>query len=227
MRFVFSEKLFELVSNMKISRFIMIIYNSRNWESLSTLISPDAIIFSRALTCSIIFHIASCRFPVGFSLGSLDGFILGTYDGTELGSPYGSNEGTTYVKLEGLLLYAWLGYIYGLELGISVGNELGLSDGRVLGTTLGSLDGLSLGTYDGTVLSFLELSNEVIVEVNLEGLLLCDWLGFLGGLKIGIDDDNALWLWDGEPLGTTLVDLYGLSLGTYGGTELGCSEDST
>ena len=50
--FFSSENLFTLVSNMQISRFNLIIYNSRNWAASYNLISPDARIFFRDLTCS-------------------------------------------------------------------------------------------------------------------------------------------------------------------------------
>ena len=85
MGFIFSEKLFTLVSNMQISRFNLIIYNFCNWSASSTLISRYAIIFSRGLTCSSVFRLSFCRSLTCFSLGALDGFTLGTYDSTELG----------------------------------------------------------------------------------------------------------------------------------------------
>ena len=85
MGFIFSEKLFTLVSNMQISRFNLIIYNFCNWSDSSTLISRYAIIFSRDLTCPSFVLLSSCRYPTCCSLGALDLFTLSTYDGTELG----------------------------------------------------------------------------------------------------------------------------------------------
>ena len=84
MGFIFSGKLFTLVSYMQISRFNLIIYNICNWSASSTLISRYAIIFSMALNCSSVVRISSCRNPTCCSLGYLDGFTLDTYDGTEL-----------------------------------------------------------------------------------------------------------------------------------------------
>ena len=80
------------------------VYNFCNCASSSTLISPDAILFYRALTCSSVVQIFSCRYQTCFSLEDRDGFTIGTYDSTELGSPEGSTEITTGVNLEGLLL---------------------------------------------------------------------------------------------------------------------------
>ena len=215
-----SEKCFTLVSNMQILRFNLIMYNSHNWAASSTLISPDAIILYRALTCSSVAHRFSCRSPTFCSIVALYGSTLGTYDGIELISPEGSTEGTTGGNLETLLLGAWIGYLDGLELGTNVGNELGLYYGKVLGTTLGALGELSLGTYDYKVLIYLEGSTEGIAQGNFEGLLIGNWLGSLDELGIDTDDGNALWLWYGKTIGTTLGDMYGLPLGTYDFTEL-------
>ena len=85
MGFIFSEKLFTLVSNKQISRFNLIIYNVCNWSASSTLISSYAIIFSRSLTCSNAVRFSSFGDPNCCSLGDLYGFTLGTYDGIELG----------------------------------------------------------------------------------------------------------------------------------------------
>ena len=82
---------------MQISRFNLIIYNSRNLAASYTLISPDAIIFFRALTCSSDVRLSYCRSLTYCSLGALDGFTLVTYDGT------GSPEGSTEVTVEGNL----------------------------------------------------------------------------------------------------------------------------
>ena len=125
------------------------------------------------------------------------------------------------------MLGDWLGSLDWLELGKSFGNGIGFYYWKVLGTTLGYQDGLSFGTYDDTVLIYSEDSTELITEGNLEGLLLGDWLGYLDGLDLGTDDGNALWFWDGKPLGTSLGALGVLPLVIYGGTELGRSEGST
>ena len=79
-----SKKLFTLVFNMKISGFNLIIYNFCNWSYSSTLISCYAIIFSRALNCSISVFLSSCRVLNFCLLVALYGLRLGTYGGTEL-----------------------------------------------------------------------------------------------------------------------------------------------
>ena len=83
--FLFSEKLFTLVSNMQISRFNLIIYNFCNWSASSTLIYRYAIISPRDLTCRSVFRVYSCRALTCCPCGALDGFTLGTYDATEIG----------------------------------------------------------------------------------------------------------------------------------------------
>ena len=85
MRFIFSEKLFTLVSNMQISRRNLIIYNFYNWSDSFTLIYRYSIIFFRALTYSSAVRLYSCIAPTFCSLGDLDGFAFGTYDVTEIG----------------------------------------------------------------------------------------------------------------------------------------------
>ena len=57
--------------------------------------------------------------------------------------------------------------------------------------------------------------------------MLGSWLVDLDAIELGIDDSNALWFWDDKPLGKTIGALDGFPLGTYDGTELGCSEVST
>ena len=89
---------------MQISRFDLIIYNSCHWAASSAYFSPDVIISSRALTCSIVVRLYYYRDPTCCSIGALDGLTIGTYDGTELGSPEGLTEGTTCGNLEGFLL---------------------------------------------------------------------------------------------------------------------------
>ena len=73
----------------------MRIYNYYNCSNHSTLIYPDVIITSRALTCSNVVHIYSCRALACCSLWTLYGFTIGEYDGTEIGSPEGSTDITT------------------------------------------------------------------------------------------------------------------------------------
>ena len=51
-------------------------------------------------------------------------------------------------------------------------------------------------------------------------MLIGAWLGSLDGLELGINVVNELGLYDGKVIGTTLVDLYGLSLSTYDVTVL-------
>ena len=63
------------------------IYNFCNWAASSTLISPDTIIFSRDLTCSISVRLSSCIHLNCFSLGDPYGFTIVTYDGTYIVSP--------------------------------------------------------------------------------------------------------------------------------------------
>ena len=121
---------------MQILRFSLIVYESCNWETSSTLISPDAIIFSRALTFSSVVRVSYCRDPTYCSLGALDLFTLGTYDGTDIGSTEGSTQLTTGGNNEGLLLGYFLGYIN--KLGKKI-NELELSYGKFLGRTLGDM----------------------------------------------------------------------------------------
>ena len=101
---------FALVSNMKIPRFDLIIYNSCNWSDLSYLISPGKIIFSRALTCSSAVCLYFCRVPTSCSLVALDGFTLGTYDCTKLGSPEWST--VVFLVLYSFVLYYFMLYSF-------------------------------------------------------------------------------------------------------------------
>ena len=73
------------------------------------------------------------------------------------------------------------------------------------------------------MLRFLEVSTEEISEGNIEGLFLGTWLGSLGVIKLVTYDSNALLLWYGKQLGTTLGPLDGSPLGTYDSTDLGLS----
>ena len=78
-------------------------HNHCNCAASSTLISPDAIIFSRDLTGSSVVLVYFCRSLTCGLLGALDIFALITYDSTDLGSPEGSTEGTIYGSLDELL----------------------------------------------------------------------------------------------------------------------------
>ena len=133
---------YHLVSNMQISRFNLIIYNSCNWAASFTLISPVAITFFSYLACSSVVRLSYCISPSCCSHGALCGFMLDTYDGTERGSTNGSFEITTGGNLEGLLLRDWLVSLDGLDIVTNFGNELGISDGKVLVRALRSLFGI-------------------------------------------------------------------------------------
>ena len=120
---------------MQIPRLNLIIYNYHNQADLSTLISTDEMIFSKALTCSRVVRLSSCRYSIFYSFGDMYGLRLGSYDCTDIGSPKVSNEGTTCGKLMSLFLGDWIGPLCGLEIGKSFGNKIWFSDAKVLGKT--------------------------------------------------------------------------------------------
>ena len=72
------------------------------------------------------------------------------------------------------------------------------------------MDGFTLSIYDGIELVSPEVSIEGTKVENLEGLLICDWIGSIYVFELGTDVGNELVLSDGKMLGTTLGDIYGL-----------------
>ena len=77
------------------------------------------------------------------------------------------------------------------------------------------LDEFKLVTYDGTELGSPKGSNKGTIGANLEGLFLGDRLGYLDGINIVTNDVNELEFSYGKVLGTTLGDMYGISIGIY------------
>ena len=58
-----------------------------------------------------------------------------------------------------------------------------------------------------------EGSTEVIAEGKLEGLLLCALLGAVDVFEILNNKNTEVGLFDGKPIGTTIGDLDGATLG--------------
>ena len=78
----------------------------------------------------------------------------------------------------------------------------------MLGTIIGYLDGIPLVTYDRIEIDPEELSTDGISDGNLGGLLLSYRHVSVYGNPLGTNLDTKLWLWYGEMLGTTLLDLW-------------------
>ena len=89
------------------------------------------------------------------------------------------------------------------------------------------MDGFTVGTYVGTETGSPEESTEGTTGVNIEWLLLSDWLGCLYGLELGTNFGHALVLSYGKVLGTTLGALDGISPDKYDGTVIRCLEGTT
>ena len=96
-------------------------------------------------------------------------------------------------------------------LGSDEGIKLGSTGVKVLGTILGDADVITLGLDVIIELVSLDGSFDGSNDVNIEGLLLGDSLGYTGGKVLGYDEGIKLGLSGGKVFGTILGNVYGIT----------------
>ena len=85
----------------------------------------------------------------------------------------------------------------------------------MLGTTCGASEGPTLGTYDDTNLVSLEVFADGTADVNFDGFLLGSRLVSVYVLKLGTNNVAELVFWGRKLLGTTLGAIYTLCIWWY------------
>ena len=147
-------------------------------------------------------------------------FHLASRFTTELGYLYGSFDGSNDGKLVGLLIIRSLVSTYGKVIGSNEGIKLVSTGVKVIGNILENVDGITLGIDVGIDLGSLYGSLDGSNYGKLHELLLLGSLGSIDGKLPGSYEGIKMGYNDVKVIGTILVNVDGITLGIYFGTEL-------